>query len=126
VDRAPTPTGSSAEEEIPADALPDVCLNPDHQRRAKAGLEVPSCRPCKRRREAWDSALADAKRVVATEEAKPKQLQAAAVAADRDLRASCPDCDELGWAIDETGLPVEPARKCAHDGGRPHLRVVGE
>ena len=36
--------------------------------------------------------------------------------ADRQREiAECPHCDEAGWALDDTGAPIEPAIHCTHE-----------
>lgn len=70
------------------------------------------CRACQALREQWerDTAAAEA------EHARAGRQRAA------EARAACPRCDEVGWLVDDAGIPVEPAVRCDH---RPGLRAVG-
>lgn len=60
----------------------------------------PNCRACAAVRRELERAVAQ----VAAEESVGRRSSA----------DDCPDCDEHGWLLDEAGLPVEPARHCAH------------
>lgn len=82
---------------------------PEHCPKHPGGTDQP-CGPCRRHREAHTAWNRQRETIVDTQRA----------ATARAIR-ECTDCDDFGWALDDTSQPIEPATRCPqHDWTHAH------